>query len=181
MRVTATGSYLGTAPRVAVAAADGEVTVHAECGTECSLQLRVTVPAGLAATVDSVSGEITAAGLGGPLDVTSRTGPIRVLGSAGPLTLRNDSGEVTVTDSRSPSARITTGSGGVRAAFAAPPAGVEITTGDGGADLSVPGGAEYSIEARSAGGAPPQVTLPLGRDATRTLTVRTGNGGIVIH
>ncbi|MFC5663704.1 DUF4097 family beta strand repeat-containing protein [Kitasatospora misakiensis] len=182
VRVSATGSYLGTAPAVALSTAGGEVTVRAACGAECSLQLRVTVPAGLAATVESAGGEIAASGLGGPLDLSSRSGLIRVTGSAGPLVLRSESGSVTVTDSRSPSARITTGQGTVRAAFAAPPTSVEITTGDGGADLTVPGSAEYSIDARSsAGTTPPQVNLPIDRNAARTVTVRTGGGGILIH
>ncbi|MFD8316110.1 DUF4097 family beta strand repeat-containing protein [Kitasatospora purpeofusca] len=181
VRVSATGSYQGTAPDVTVTSVGGEVLVRTECGTVCSLQLRVTVPAGLAASVESAAGEITASGLGGALDLTSRSGAISVVGSAGPLALRSDSGSVTVTGSRSPGVRISTGNGTVRAAFAAPPTGVEITTGDGGADLSVPGGAEYSIDARSTAGTPPQINLPVVRDATRTITVRTAAGAITIR
>lgn len=181
VHVDATGGYARTAPRVSVASTGRTVTVTTACSTDCSLRLRITLPANLAADVTSSSGEISTSGLVGRLSLRSGSGPVSVTGSAGPLTVHGGSGSVVVTDSRSPRAAITSGAGTVRAAFAAPPSDLDVSTDDGGVDLALPTDAAYSVEAHSNGPASPRIDLPVARDSTHAVTVRTREGAIVIH
>jgi hypothetical protein len=181
VHVGASGSYTRTAPEVAVASEGGTVTVKATCGDACSLRLHITVPANLAADVTATSGEINTSGLGGPLNLRSDTGTIVVAGSAGALVLHDDVGSVTVTDSRSRQVAITNGQGSVHADFAAPPSGVEVTTGDGSVDVVMPRGTDYSVDAHSRGSALPRISLPVDPSSAHAVTVRTGSGAIQIH
>ncbi|MFE0175726.1 DUF4097 family beta strand repeat-containing protein [Streptomyces sp. NPDC059002] len=181
VRVEAIGSYTGTEPAVAIGADGDTVAVTAVCRGDCSLRLRVTVPAGLAARVGSGTGAIEARGLGGPLDLRTTTGTIGVTGSGGPLTLRSGSGSVTVSDSRSSRVSLISGSGGVRADFAASPHRLDVVTGDGGVDLTLPKSTDYAVDAHSEGTTTPLISLPVKSSATHAVRVRTDNGGIRIH
>lgn len=181
VHVDASGDYEQAAPEVAIASSGGTVTVKSSCQEGCSLRLRITVPANLAADVTSGSGEISTSGLGGPLSLRSDSGQISVSGSAGTLVLHGGSGTVAVTDSRSRHVAVTSGQGSVRAEFAAPPTSVEVSTGDGSVDLEMPQDADYSVDAHGGGPTPPRISLPVERGSKHAVTVRTGNGAIQIH
>ncbi|KJY42250.1 hypothetical protein VR41_08615 [Streptomyces sp. NRRL B-1568] len=180
VEVKATGGYDDNAPEISVAPSGDKVAVVGKCAGDCSVQLHITLPAALAAKVETGGPAISAADLTGRLDLHTTSGSIDVDNASGPLTLHSGNGAVTLSDSRSPDASVTTGNGAVDATFASAPAKVNITTHDGAVDLRVPHDAGYYIDAQSSGSTP-DVKLPTDRNATHEITVKTHSGGLKVH
>ncbi|UFQ18993.1 MULTISPECIES: DUF4097 family beta strand repeat-containing protein [Streptomyces] len=180
IHVKATGDYADTPPKVSVKSADETTTVTGSCGDDCSLNLDITLPAALAAEVSSGPGQITGSGLTGRLALTTEAGAIDLTGPRGPLVLHTSSGRIEVKDARPAAFEARTEQGEVRATFATAPATTDVTTGQGGVDLTLPPHADYSIQAQSKTGTP-HITLPWNRDGKHTVTVHTNQGGVEIH
>jgi hypothetical protein len=180
VEVKATGGYDDKAPDFSVKPSGQSVEVVGKCSGDCSVQLHITLPAGLAAKVDTGGPAISATGLTGALDLRTGSGAIDVDKTSGPLTLHTGDGAVTLNGSRSPNASVTTGNGAVDATFASAPTSANIQTQDGAVDLRVPHGADYYIDAKSSGSTP-DVKLPVERNAAHELIVRTHSGGITVH
>lgn len=181
VEIKATGGYDDNAPDLSVKPSGDTIAVVGTCsGGGCSVQLHITLPAGLAAKVETGGPAIKATGLTGRLDLRTNSGAIDVKKASGPLALHTGAGAVTLTESRSPKASVTTGNGAVDATFADAPASVNIQTHDGAVDLRVPHGADYYIDAKSSGSTP-EVKLPVERNAAHELTVKTHSGGIKVH
>ncbi|MBF6065948.1 DUF4097 family beta strand repeat protein [Nocardia terpenica] len=181
VHVTATGDYAYTvAPDTLTAAtADSVTTVTGGCRNACSLRLTVTLPAALEVQARTASGRITATGLTGPLTARTLSGSLEVTGAANPVELHTASGRIAVHDSRAARLTATTGSGEIRASFAAAPTTVSATTTAGRVDLTLPK-ADYYIDATSRSGTP-VIDVPSNRYAANTITIRTESGGIGIH
>ncbi|MFG2720104.1 DUF4097 family beta strand repeat-containing protein [Streptomyces sp. NPDC048416] len=180
VEVTADGGYDDQAPEFSMTASGQTIAVVGTCAGGCSVQLHITLPAALAATVETGGPAISAAGLSGRLDLHTTSGAIDVDNTSGPLTLRSDDGAVTLSGSRSPSAKVTTGDGAVDATFSSAPATVDIKTHDGAVDLRLPKDAGYSIDAHSSGSTP-EVALPTDRNASHAIDVETRGGGLKVH
>ncbi|MEV7022281.1 DUF4097 family beta strand repeat-containing protein [Kitasatospora sp. NPDC093558] len=179
--VVMNGTYTDHVPQVSVTRSGQDVAVTAGCSGDCSEQLHITVPAGLAAQVSTGDAGIVAKGLTGRLELTTGQAGIDVSQSSGPLTLRSTTGGVTVTDSSSPNVDVTTTDGGVTASFTAAPASVKVATGEGGVDLRVPHEATYHVEAQSSESTP-SVSLPnTAQNAPNNLVVTTKSGGITVR
>ena len=90
-------------PRLQVDLRDGVLHVRARCGSwsgGCADDLDIVVPRGVrAATVASVSGDVSLAGLtGDAFAATTDSGDVRAHRITGSLTLRSDSGDVEAGD-----------------------------------------------------------------------------------
>ncbi|MFF2045916.1 DUF4097 family beta strand repeat-containing protein [Kitasatospora sp. NPDC058170] len=180
VRITASGDYSGSAPEVSVAASGDHLTVTSGCPGDCSVQLEIVVPAGLASQVDTGDAAIVAGGITGALDLRTTHGAVEVKKSSGPLRVQSKDGAVTISDSTSSDANVATSNGAVDAAFTAAPAKVNLRTRSGAVDLRVPHDSDYYIEARSASSSP-EVRLPTDRNASHSLVVETDSGGIRVR
>ncbi len=180
VHVKATGDFAETPPKVSVKSSDETTTVTGSCGDDCSLNLDITLPAALAAEVSSGPGQIAGSGLAGRLALTTDAGAIDLTGPRGPLVLHTSSGQIDVKDARPAAFEARTEQGEVRATFATAPATTDVTTGQGGVDLTLPPHAGYSIQAQSKTGTP-HIALPWKRDGKHTVTVHTNEGGVEIH
>ncbi|MER5638338.1 DUF4097 family beta strand repeat-containing protein [Kitasatospora sp. NPDC002227] len=179
--VAMSGSYTGHVPRVSVSRSGPEITVTAGCSDDCSGDLQITVPPGLAAQVSTGDAGIQAKGLTGRLDLTTELGGVKVDRSSGPLTVRSTDGAVTLADSSAPNAEVTTTDGAVSASFTVPPASLKVTTGWGGVDLKVPHDATYHVDVQSSQSTP-SVSLPnTATDAPHSVVVKTTRGNITVH
>jgi hypothetical protein len=180
VHVTATGDYADNPPKVSVSSSGKTTTVTGSCGDDCSLNLQITLPAALAAEVSSGDGQITASDLSGRLALTTESGAIDLTNPQGPLVLSTADGQVEVKDAKPTAFEAKSEQGEVRATFATAPTTVDVTTDQGGVDLTLPPHAGYYIQAQSKSGTP-HITLPVDRNAKHTVTVRTDEGGVEIH
>jgi hypothetical protein len=149
-------------------------------------------------TLDSGGGSVLATSVSGPLTVTSDGGSQQLTGIAGTLkaesgngdvlaqgitgpaaTITTDGGQLTAMGLSVPAATLSSGGGDARIIFAAAPGVVVITTDGGNATVSVPDG-PYALTADSEGG-PQTVGIATSPTASRSLTVTTGNGALVIE
>ncbi|GAA3804128.1 hypothetical protein GCM10022403_042580 [Streptomyces coacervatus] len=181
VEVKADGGYDNDAPQVAVKRSGQGLSVVGSCPSGgCSVQLHIKLPADLAVKADTGGPQISVSDLKGPLDLRTGSGAIDADNTSGALTLHTGAGAVTLAGSRSPSASVTTGDGAVDAGFVSAPTNVNIATGNGAVDLRVPHGSRYYIDATSSNSTP-DVKLPVDRNASHQITVKTRSGGIQVH
>lgn len=149
-------------------------------------------------TLDSGGGNVLATSVSGPLTVTSGGGTQQLTGIGGTLksesggggviaqgitgpaaTITTDGGPLTAMGLSVPAATLSSGGGDARIIFAAAPGVVVLTTDGGNATVNVPGG-PYALTADSGGG-PQTVGIATNPTASRSLTVTTGDGALVIE
>ncbi|MEV6552222.1 hypothetical protein AB0M57_26475 [Streptomyces sp. NPDC051597] len=109
----------------------------------CSVQLDLTVPAGVRLTVRSGSGAVRVSGLTGPVAVHGGSGSVKLYGVRGPLKAAVGSGSVSGTALGSAEAEVRSGSGRAELEFAAPPRKVTASTDSGTIELFLPTGSRY--------------------------------------
>jgi hypothetical protein len=182
-------------PAVPQSVSNGILTLI-EPSCDCSVGFTVTVPAGVgvaadteggalivsgvaAANLNSGGGLVSAAGISGPLVVTTDGGPLTLNGLTGPLQADTGGGPLLAQDMGSATATITTGGGAARIGFTEAPDGLFVSTDGGPAALTLPGG-PYALTARSYGG-PEAVRIATGPAAGRSITVTTGGGPLQIE
>ncbi|GAA0623446.1 DUF4097 family beta strand repeat-containing protein [Streptomyces crystallinus] len=118
----------------------------------CSVQLDLTVPAGVGLKVRSGSGTVRVSGLTGPITVDGGSGSVKLYGVRGPLDASVGSGSFSATAIGSAEAEVHSGSGHAEVEFVTPPRKVTASTGSGGVDLFVPAGSRYRIEGKRGSG-----------------------------
>lgn len=137
---------------------DGDrLNLHYRCdGSDCSVDYRVEIPPGLAATLNSGSGTLTLRDLSG--EVTAVSG----------------SGDIDASGLRARRFRAEAGSGDVEAGFKETPDHVEVETGSGEATAYLPGG-KYDVTLETGSG---DKTVQVTDDPSspRKITLRTGSG-----
>ena len=187
----------GGPPAVAQSVSGGHLSLGdpACANSDCDVSFAVTVPSDVTATVtteggpvsvsgiaganlDSGSGPVRAAEIGGPLTVITGGGPLQLDGLAGTLSADTGGGPLTAQGVAATTATITTGGGDARLAFATDPDTVTVSTDGGSAQLAVPGG-PYALEADSDGG-PQSVGIATDPAAARSITVISGGGPLWI-
>lgn len=145
---------------------DGVLRVDASCswltGPWCKVDLRIAVPADLAADVRTDTGRITATDLAGPLQLASETGTIRAAGlRSAEVDARSDASEV-------------------RLRFATAPRQVEAVSDAGRVEVAVPPDDAYRVDARSDAGRA-QVAVRTDPVSDRTITAVSGARGVVVR
>jgi hypothetical protein len=131
------------------------------------------------ANVDSGGGPVRATGVYGQLTVSSEGGPVTLTGLTGALHADTGGGELVAEGVSAPTATVTTEAGDVRLGFATAPDIVQVDTGGGGADLSVPGG-PYALTADDGGGGPELISIDTNPAAARSINVSTDGGPLRI-
>jgi hypothetical protein len=113
------------------------------------------------------------------VQVTAGAGAIRLSGLAGNVTAKADVGLVSATGLTGSSVSLTTGVGGITAAFSATPTTVQALTRVGGITLRVPSGASYKVSAHTHLGKA-TISVPQSSSAAHTITATTDLGAIVV-
>ncbi|MFC0848460.1 DUF4097 family beta strand repeat-containing protein [Streptomyces noboritoensis] len=118
----------------------------------CSVQLDLTVPAGVALKVNSGSGTVRVSGLTGPVDVDGGSGSVKLYGVRGPIDASVGSGSFSGAAIGSTEAEVHSSSGHAELEFVTPPRRVTASTGSGSVDLRVPAGSHYRVEGTKGSG-----------------------------
>jgi hypothetical protein len=197
VRVTETISYDPQAedfPAVPDSVSDGILTL-AEPACDCSVGFTVTIPPALGVAADTEGGPLTVSGAAGA-DLDSGGGPVRatgitrhlivaaeggsvvINGLAGPLVADTGGGPLLAHGIDAATATVITGGGGAWIRFTAPPDGVFVSTDDGPAALTVPGG-PYALNANTYGGSE-AIGIATDPAASRSITVTTGGGPLQV-
>ncbi|MGW8776939.1 hypothetical protein ACWGNM_02580 [Streptomyces sp. NPDC055796] len=121
-------------------------------GAGCSVDLGVTVPAGVPVKVTAGSGTVVISGLGGSVDASVGAGTLRLSALRGPLRASVGSGSLEASGLSSPEAEIRAGAGSAVARFAAPPERVTARAGAGRLRLTVPAETRFRVTARAGAG-----------------------------
>ncbi|OAR25694.1 hypothetical protein A8W25_09060 [Streptomyces sp. ERV7] len=142
----------------------------------CSVQLDLTVPAGVDLRVRSGSGTVRVSGLTGPLDIDGGSGSVKLYGVSGPLKARVGSGSFSAAAIGSAEAEVRSGAGHAEVEFLKPPRRVTASAGSGSLELFVPTGSRYRIQGTKGSGARHIEESLRDPAAPRTLDVSAGSG-----
>ncbi|MET9962702.1 hypothetical protein ABZ128_27150 [Streptomyces sp. NPDC006326] len=123
-----------------------------EAGFGCSVDLGVTVPAGVAVKVRAGSGTVDISGLGGAVDAEVGAGRLRLSALRGPLRASVGAGSLEASALTSAQADIRAGAGSAVARFLAPPERVTARAGSGRLELTVPTATRFRVTARAGAG-----------------------------
>ncbi|GHE35371.1 hypothetical protein [Streptomyces vinaceus] len=121
-------------------------------GFGCSVDLGVTVPAGIPVKVTAGSGTVAISGLGGSVDAEVGAGTLLLSALRGPLRASVGSGSLDASGLSSAQAEIRAGAGSAVARFAAPPDRVTARAGTGRVRLTVPAATRFRVTARVGAG-----------------------------
>ncbi|MFI0241067.1 DUF4097 family beta strand repeat-containing protein [Streptomyces sp. NPDC016845] len=151
-------------------------------GRPCPRMPEIDVPAGIAVTVTARNAGIDAAGLSGPLDLTTVNGDVTVADSGADdasLRLVTRNGSVHTTSVRASALGVRTVNGDVTLDCATAPRRVSARTVNGSVDVAVPHDAPgYRVDATTDNGRP-AITLPdAAGGSSRTMTLATVNGDV---
>ena len=184
--------YQSGTPHPAQRLADGTLTFTKGC-SRCRVDYELTVPASVSVRARTDSGRIdvegvAAADLGsdsgsqivrhvpGSVSAHSDSGSLTIQDVGGTLETSSNSGSLRATELRSPTARASTDSGGMRMMFTSPPQNVRATSDSGSVRIGLHGG-QYRVDVGSDSGGK-HVTVPTPPNATSRIYVRTDSGGI---
>jgi hypothetical protein len=161
--VTEQVTYSSTPPVTARTVSDGRLTLTYHCRAQliCGVAYQVRMPR-------------TAA-----VQVTAGAGAIRLAGLAGRVTARADVGPISATGLAGASVSLTTGVGGISAAFAVTPAMIQALTTIGAITLSVPDSTSYRVSADARAGKA-TISIPQSSLSAHAITATTDIGTILI-
>ena len=139
------------------------------------------VPRGVAVTVVTSNGRVTASGFSTALSLRTDNGRAEVKDSSGPLDLQTDNGAISATGISAKKVGAQSSNGSVSLRFKAVPDQVSALTSNGRVSLGLPGThTSYAVDAKSSNG---KVDIDVPRDGAsgHTVKVRTSNGGISVR
>ncbi|MFI6682169.1 DUF4097 family beta strand repeat-containing protein [Streptomyces sp. NPDC050485] len=162
--------------------------VHTHCDgfvdrylQNCTVELNLTVPAGIRLKVRGGSGAIRVRDLTGPVDLAGGSGAIKLRGLKGTVKARVGSGELNATQLAGPEADLSAGSGTVNGEFTAPPRRVRASAGSGTVTVTVPGPDRYQVlGGRGSGDRSIQKDL-VDENSDRILDVSSGSGSVTVQ
>jgi hypothetical protein len=155
---------------------DGDQLVLIDCGTNCSVDFEVVVPAGVPVSGQLDSGGLDVAGVAS-VDVRADSGDARVEDVTGLVKLHADSGTVKGTGLRGP-VDVTAESGSVEVALAQAN-DVKIKANSGSVEVEVPGG-PYRVVGDSDSGSR-DIDVPTDGSAPHTLDLTTDSGSVTVR
>jgi hypothetical protein len=161
--VSQQASYSGKPPTAAHVLRGTTLTLSYSCPSEllCGVSYAVQVPAGVAVTVATGTGQVTLTSL------------------AGTVTARADAGLITAVDMRSAVASFKSSAGGVEAAFSVAPRSLTATTNVGPIALTVPGSVGYRLSTHTLVGTS-TITVRRSTDAAHSISASSDLGSISV-
>jgi hypothetical protein len=168
INLTYTEHYGLQRPKVTAQVTAAGLDLTAKCpngllSSNCSVNYTLSVPVGVHLKLDTGDGSVSLEGIDGPVDVHSGDGSIRGI------------------DLRSTQVTADSGDGTVSLAWAVAPDRVDLSTGDGSVNLSVPNDSgPYAID-KDTGDGSSDITVKQDPKATQTMRLRTGDGNISVH
>ena len=165
---------------------DGVLRIDSHCARfvlRCSANLRVTVPAGVAVSVDAASGDVHADELDvRGAHVRSDSGDIQLalLGGQALVWAHTDSGRVAVSAPGADAIDAQSDSGDIRVDAGADVGRVVAHTDSGDVAVTVPGG-RYAIDAATGSGDVDIDGVSRDDDAPRTIQARTDSGDVAVR
>lgn len=144
----------------------------------CDINYTLTVPSSAKMTIHSGNGGVRVSDLTSALSLSTGDGGITLTDVSGDITAHTGNGGVHATGLRSNALQVHTGDGGVNLAWATAPKSVSVTSGNGGVLLTVPtGSGPYRVDVSSGNGGR-DVSVPTDPNASPSIVVHTGDGGI---
>jgi hypothetical protein len=172
-------------PSTSMQVLDGRLVLRSSCPSFgsiwCSVDRTVAVPPGIDVTVESDDGRVAVVGPVGDVDVSSNHGSVTIDGARGDLRVRTGQGSIRAISSTAGTVVARSGQGSISLTFTAPPNRVDVQSGQGSIDVTVPDdGTEYVVDA-DAGLGRVEIGVPTDPDAERTIVARSGLGSIRVH
>src|SRR6516165_347989 len=160
------------------------VTVTPRChfvAGNCSFDVHAVVPGGKRAVISTGSGNVTLAGLSGPVSAATGSGDVSGNAVSGAnVTFKTGSGNVSVSGLAGAKVTASSGSGDITLTFTEVPAHVRVSTGSGNVSLVLPrGNTPYRVNANTDSGGR-VVTVPTKSASQHVITVSTGSGDISV-
>lgn len=139
--------YRGVRPEDPTHRIEDGVLVLGGCGSRCSVEYELDLPAGLPVSGETDNGAIRLSGVG-DVDVRTDNGPITVDGAAGPVSVQTSNGDVDLTLDTPQDVRAETDNGEITATVAEGTYQVSAETDNGDLDIGIPDdpGGEHRIE-----------------------------------
>jgi hypothetical protein len=186
LEVRETQHYVLTKPKLRQTVAGGVLTLSSDCGTAilaCYADLRVTVPAGTAVTVDADSGDVAATAIAAR-DVRLRTdsGDVRLglVGHQQVVRAQTNSGDVDVAADDARDIDAESNSGDVTVAARAAPHRVVARTDSGSVTITVPRGT-YAVDAKTDSGNVKVDGITIDDRAPNSLEANTSSGDVTVR
>ncbi|MBW8483893.1 DUF4097 family beta strand repeat-containing protein [Actinomadura parmotrematis] len=193
-------------PRPEHRVSGGTLHLSARCkgavlgGSRCGVAYRVRLPRATALRVQGGDGDVTVTGMGGDLRLASGSGAVRardlrarslyatagdgdvrVSGQATAAVLRTGSGSVVASALRAGTVTAHAGDGSLNLSFAAPPDGVDASTGSGQVRIALPQAAYRVVTHTGSGHVDVDPAVHRDTASARTIAVRAGDGSIRIE
>jgi hypothetical protein len=170
-------------PRVVTRIDSGVLRVDASCPKPtilaCRVDVHLDITPEMAVDVTTGSGDIRVDSIAGAVTARSTTGAVEVVGLTGTADLHTAAGPISGRDLAVSRLRAVTAAGAVELRFAVAPDSVTATTGAGNVDLAVPDDT-YRVTTSAPVGQS-RVFVPLDRESSRTITVRSAAGRVTVR
>jgi hypothetical protein len=179
-----TGVYSLVRPRVTEQYTGGVASFGYRCRIpfgDCGLNATVDVPAGMATSISTDGGNVTADGTTGTVSLTTGGGDVTAEGVAGDLTLHTDGGNIEATSVTAAQVSAVTGGGDVTIVFTKAPGNVRVSSDGGDLTIVLPRGTTaYDVTAHTDGGNS-NVTVPTNSASPDIITATTGGGDVTVR
>lgn len=173
---------LGGSPKADWSMQDDRLQLRVRCDgmiADCSAKHRIEVPRGVAVSVRSDDGRITASGFESALKLSTADGRITVRDSGGPLDLHSDDGRVGAEGVTSRQIVARSQDGAVDLELARVPDRVEATSDDGRITIGLPD-STYNVRTKTDDGST-DVSVPHDESSSHVVSAHTKDGGITVR
>jgi DUF4097 and DUF4098 domain-containing protein YvlB len=183
--VSYTERYQLKKPTVSASVGDPGLELKARCpavllSNNCDINYVLTVPSAAKMTIRTGDGAVRVSDLTSALSLRTGDGGVTLTNVSGDVQATTGDGGVRATGLRSDALQVHTGDGGVNLAWASAPTSVSVTSGDGEVKVTVPAGSgPYRVDTSSGDGGQ-HVSVPTSQNATATIVVHTGDGGVTV-
>lgn len=182
VEVATRATWNGEKPVVTQVWSGSTLTVAASCpgADRCEVDLTVSIPADVAVTSRTGTGDVRVAGLSGAVDLRTETGELDLDGLSGRVTAGTDVGDITGERLRAPWITATTATGEVSLGFDSAPDLVSAVVGTGDVQVEVPESDRYRVDAATGAGEI-DVQIDAVSQAPRSIEARTDTGDVSVE
>jgi hypothetical protein len=184
VHLTGIAHYALVRPTVNIETTGAGVAVTVPCPwfvtNECSVDLTVAVPSGIAVTASTDAGDVTASSISN-LSLKTDSGNLQVTGGSGIVHLTTDSGQITGAAMGAANVTANADSGDVTLNFAQVPANVSVQDDSGNVVVTLPpGGTSYAVSAHSLSGNT-TIGVPTNPASTDVISISVDSGNVSVN